>query len=358
MTRLRIAVVGASGYAGAELVSLLAVHPAAKLEALVADASAGRRFEDLHPGRRHLHTGMLAAFDADRLAGLDVVFLTQPHGAAALAARALLGRVGRIIDLSGDLRLPDAAAYRKWYGADHPAPELLGRAVYALPELFPDAIPGATLLSCPGCYATAAQLAAAPALRLAAAAGAGALAVTISAASGTTGAGRKAELDLGFSEVDGGLRAYRVGRHQHTPEIAQGLARHTGRGVAVTFVPHLAPFKRGIFATVVVANPAQLGQDEVLAAYREAYRGQPFVRVLDPAEALPRTSDVEHTNFCDLAPVVDAEGGTIVVLAVLDNLGKGAAAQAVQVMNLACGLPETAGLLPVGTSAQEDLCHV
>jgi N-acetyl-gamma-glutamyl-phosphate reductase len=176
--------------------------------------------------------------------------------------------------------------------------------------------------------------------------------VVISAVSGTSGAGRKADLALSFTEVADSLRAYRVGRHQHAPEIAQGLTRAAGRPVRVTFVPHLAPLPRGIFATVVAPLRGRLSAAEVVEAFRAAYAAAPFVRVLDPARRLPAVSDVAGTNFCDLAPVVDESAGTVVVLGVIDNLVKGAAGQAVQCLNLAEGLPETLGLLPGGPRSE------
>lgn len=343
---IRTAVVGASGYSGSELVGLLAAHPRVELAALQAASSAGSAFEELYPGKRHLYRGEIGAFDAVALDGLDAVFLALPHGASGAAAAALAGRVGRVIDLSGDLRMADAANYRRWYGREHPAPELLGRAVYALPELAGEAIRDAELLSCPGCYATVAQLAAAPGLELC-----GGSEVTISAVSGTSGAGRKASVPLSFSEVHGDLRAYRVGRHQHAPEIAAGLGRVVGRRVRVTFVPHLAPIERGIAATVVMAA-ADGAAEGALDAYRSAYAGRPFVRVCDPEEGLPAVRHVAGTNYCDIAPVVDREGGTLVVVAVIDNLMKGAAGQAVQVLNLACGWPETLGLVPASGESE------
>lgn len=338
---IRTAVVGASGYSGAELVRLLAGHPEASLESVHAASSAGERWEDLYPGREHLFSGAIQAFEPGAMAGLDAVFLALPHGASASAARALHGRVGKVIDLSGDLRFADAATYRHWYGREHPAPELLGKAVYGLPELFGSELAGADLISCPGCYATVAQLAAAPGLGLT-----GAPTVTISAMSGTSGAGRKGEVALSFSEVHGDLRAYRVGRHQHAPEIAQGLSRHTGSDVRVTFVPHLAPIERGIAATVVMPWAAG-SQAEAERVYRAAYSEAPFVRVRDGLKRPPAVRHVAGTNFCDLAPVVDAAGETLVVVAVIDNLLKGAAGQAVQVLNRACSLPETTGLMAV-----------
>lgn len=338
---IRTAIVGASGYSGAELVRLLAGHPGASLEAVCAASSAGERWEELYRGRDHLFRGEIRPFEPAALAGLDAVFLALPHGASASAARELRGRVGCVLDLSGDLRLPDEATYRRWYGRAHPAPELLGEAVYGLPELFGEGLRGAELISCAGCYATVSQIAAAPALAMA---GATATEVVVTAASGTSGAGRKGELALSFSEVFGDLRAYRVGRHQHAPEIAGGLSRYCGRRVRVTFVPHLAPIERGIAATVVL--PAEAEADELLAAYRRAYEDAPFVRVRDPAETLPAVRHVAGTNFCDLAPVADEAGGSTVVVATIDNLLKGAAGQAVQLLNLAFGLPETLGLLP------------
>jgi len=346
---IQTAIVGASGYAGAELVTLLQGHPHVELVAVCAAGSAGERWEELYPNRGHLFQDQIQSFDPDQLAGLDTVFLALPHGASATAVKQLKGRVGRIIDLSGDLRLNDAEEYRQWYGLEHPAPELLGSAVYGLPELFARPLPGADLIACAGCYATVTQLAAAPALALP---GVVADQVHISAASGTSGAGRKADLATSFSEVFGDLRAYRVGKHQHTPEIAGGLSRYANRPVRVTFVPHLAPIERGIAATVVLHCNGTPEQSDILAAYESAYTNSPFVRVRDPEDHLPAVRHVVGTNFCDLAPVVDRTGSSIVILGVIDNLLKGAAGQAVQVFNLAAGLPETAGLLPDSSRGQ------
>lgn len=339
---VRSAVVGASGYSGAELVGLLAVHPEVSIEAVVAASAAGKRWEELYPGRSHLFTGEIVSFRPEALFGLDVVFLALPHGESGSAAAALHGRVGRVIDLSGDLRLPDEDGYRRWYGREHPAPDLLGKAVYGLPEFFGDELPGADLVSCPGCYAAVSQLAVGPALRLE---GTGE-AVVISAMSGTSGAGRKADLALSFSEIFGDVRAYRVGQHQHAPEISMGLHRWSRREVRVTFVPHLVPIERGILVTGAVPLREAVTQAEVLDHYRRCYAAAPFVRVLDPAERLPAVRNVARTNVCELAPVVDESGETLVVIGVIDNLVKGAAGQAVQVFNLSAELPETLGLVP------------
>ena len=335
---IETAVVGASGYSGAELVGLLAGHPRASLQVVAGSASAGRRWEDLYPARAHRYRGEIRPFEPEALAGLDAVFLALPHGESAAAADGLLGRVGRIIDLSGDLRLADPATYERWYRREHPAPHLLGRAAYGLPELFAGDLVGAELVACPGCYPTVVQLAAAPALDLPGASSQ----VVASAVSGTSGAGRKADLALSFSEVFGDARAYRVGSHQHVPEMAMGLERHAGRSVQVTFVPHLIPIERGILATVVVGFDEGPEPAAVLDHYRRVYAEAPFVRVVDPADRLPSVRSVAGTNLCEMAPVVD--GTSLVVVAAIDNLLKGAAGQAVQVFNRIFGLPETTGL--------------
>ena len=279
--------------------------------------------------------GDILPFDPDRVAGLDAALLALPSGAAAQAAAALVGRVASVIDLSGDLRLGDAETYARWYGRPHPAPQLLGRAVYGLPELFGGELADAPLVACAGCYATVIQLAAAPWL---AACGDPAPSVHVTAASGTSGAGRKADLDLSFSEVFGDLRPYRVGRHQHVPEIVSGLTRIVGTAPRVTFVPILAPVERGIVAAVTMPTVEVPAAGDLVQTYRDHYDHADCVRVCDPAERLPTVRDVVGTNFCDLAPVADAAGGAVVVTGVIDNLLKGAAGQAVQVLERVFGL--------------------
>jgi N-acetyl-gamma-glutamyl-phosphate reductase len=348
VTVIRCAVVGATGYAGAELVGALAQHPEADLLHVQGDRSAGERWERLNRRGGHLFLGEVEPLDTQRLLGLDVVFLALPQGASPALAAALHRRVGLVVDLSGDLRFPDAAAHESWHGTPHERPELLGRAVYGLPELFGADLPGADLVACAGCYATVAQIAAAPALGLGERVGAR---VVVTAASGTTGAGRSADALLTFSEADGDLRAYRVGRHAHAPEIARGLSRRSGRDVSVTFVPHVAPLRRGILATVVLANPGGVSEGELRAAYERTYSTAAFARVL-PAGELPRVADVAHGPFCDLGLTVDQLSGDLVVVGALDNLMKGAATQAVQIMNLVLGLPETLGLLPETRTAE------
>jgi len=338
---IRTAVIGASGYTGSELVGLLAGHPMARIEALVGDRSAGARWEDLNPAKADLHQGDIVVFDPDALAGLDAAFLALPSGESAAVAQQLQGRVKCVIDLSGDLRLADAASYEHWYGRTHPAPDLIGTAVYGLPELFGEDLADADLVACAGCYSTVTQLAAAPALLT----GSVAPHVAVSAVSGTSGAGRTSDSALSFSEMFGDVRSYRIGRHQHTPEMINGLSRLAGRPVRVSFVPHLVPIERGIHATVVMDATGPIDQDGILDHYRAFYRDAPFVRVLDPADRLPSVRNVVGTNVCEVAPVVDSAGQSLVVVGAIDNLVKGAAGQAIQVLNRRFGLPETAGLM-------------
>jgi N-acetyl-gamma-glutamyl-phosphate reductase len=325
---------------------LLAGHPDVELVSIHADRSAGFAWGDLHPGLRHLHDGILQPLDADALAGLDVVFLALPSGVSASVAARLHGRVGTVIDLSGDLRLADAAQYRRWYGIDHPAPELLGRAVYGLPELAGDRLRNATLVASAGCYATVVQLAAAPLLVHGIVTGP----VRVVATSGTTGAGRKPDTALSFSEVHGDVRPYRVGRHQHVPEIESQLARRTGEPVGVTFVPQIAPLERGIVATVLLEPTARGTAYGALEVLQRTYADAPCVRVLRDGR-LPSARAVARTPFCDLAVVEDPGTGDVVVCGAIDNLMKGAASQAVQGMNAVFGLDPGAGL--VGRAAME-----
>jgi len=339
---IRCSVVGASGFAGAELVRWLSQHPDVMLRSLHASRSAGEQWERLYPEHQHLWQDKIQGFDEETLKGSDVVFLAQPHEASVRSAAQLLGKVGHIIDLSGGLRLKDPHAYEEWYGHPHPEPDILGSAVYGIPELFGEDLPGAKLVACGGCYATAAQLATAPAVNIP---GIHKDQITLSGLSGTSGAGRKADIALSFTMVSGNLKAYRVGHHQHVPEIQNSLASLSGVRPRLTFVPHLIPIERGILLNAVLCHDGKLDQEKALSYFQDFYANAPFVRVLDPNKSLPEVNAVRGSNFCDIAPVVDKAGQSLVIVAAIDNLGKGAASQAVQVMNLVCGMPETRGLL-------------
>jgi len=342
---ISVAVAGASGYAGGEILRLLLGHPAyaegrLTIGALTAAASAGSALADHHPHLPPLADRVLADTGAAVLAGHDVVFLALPHGhSAALAAE--LGDRTVVIDCGADFRLTDPAAWRRFYGSEH-----AGSWPYGLPELpgNREALRAATRIAVPGCYPTAALLALLPAV----AADLIEPAVTVVAVSGTSGAGRAAKVDLLASEVIGSARAYNVGGvHRHTPEIAQGLRAAGGRDVAVSFTPVLIPTARGILATCTAPTTASLPQ--IRSAYQEAYADEPFVFLL-PEGRLPQTGSVTGSNAAQVAVALDADAGVLVALCAIDNLVKGTAGAAVQSMNLALGWPETEGLPVVGVA--------
>jgi N-acetyl-gamma-glutamyl-phosphate reductase len=329
---MRAAVAGASGYAGGELLRLLLAHPDLEVGPVAAGASAGLPVTDLHPQLPSLADRTFAATDAAVLAEADVVFLALPHGeSAALAAQLPAGLP--VIDLGADHRLGSAADWERFYGTPY-----AGQWPYGLPELFRDDLRGALRIASPGCYPTSVALALAPLL------GRGLVEpadVVVVAASGTSGAGRGAKVGLLGSEVMGDLSAYKVGAHQHTPEIRQTLSRVTGREVSLSFTPVLAPMPRGILATCTARTSAT--ETELREALAAQYDGEPFVHVL-PAGRWPHTAATVGSNACQLQVTVDEDAGRAVVVSAIDNLGKGAAGQALQCANLALGLPETAGL--------------
>lgn len=340
-----VAVAGASGYAGAEILRLLLGHPAYSdggltIGALTAAGNAGSTLAEHHPHLLPLGQRILEPTEPGLLAGHDVVFLALPHGhSAELAGQ--LGPETIVIDCGADFRLTDAADWRRFYGSEY-----AGSWPYGLPELpgARDRLHGATRIAVPGCYPTAALLALFPAV----AADLVDPAVTVVAVSGTSGAGRAAKVDLLASEVIGSARAYNIaGAHRHTPEIAQGLRAVTDRAVTVSFTPVLIPTARGILATCTARTSAT--QSEIRAAYEKAYAEEPFVYLL-PEGQLPRTGSVIGSNAAQLAVAVDADAGVLVALCAIDNLVKGTAGAAVQSMNLALGRPETEGLSVVGVA--------
>ena len=345
MAMTSVAIAGASGYAGGEILRLLLGHPGYRdgrltLGALTAAASAGSTLAEHHPHLLPLAQRVLEPTDVEILAGHDVVFLALPHGhSAALAEQ--LGPDTVVIDCGADFRLTDAADWDRFYGTPY-----AGSWPYGLPELpgGRDRLRGATRIAVPGCYPTAALLALLPAV----AADLVEPAVTVVAVSGTSGAGRAAKVDLLASEVIGSARAYNIaGVHRHTPEIAQGLRAVTDREVSVSFTPVLIPTARGILATCTARTSASL--PEIRAVYEKAYDTEPFVYLL-PEGRLPATGSVIGSNAAQLAVAVDTDAGVMVAVCVIDNLVKGTAGAAVQSMNLALGWPETDGLSVVGVA--------
>jgi N-acetyl-gamma-glutamyl-phosphate reductase len=334
MTRLvSVSVVGPTGYAGGELVRLLAAHPNVEIASLHA---RDRNDEPLAATFPHLAPLHLSVTGGEPEPGVDVAFLALPGGQSASLAVRLAAQGTTVIDVGSDLRLRDPAAYPTWYGFEHPEPDALVRAVYGLTERARQRLPGATLISNPGCYPTAALLALAPL----AAAGAIGGHVTVDAKSGVSGAGRGVGSDYLFTELDGGTKAYGLRGHRHLPEIEQGLREAGTAEPSVSFVPHLVPQVRGLLATCHVELSSEVAPDDVQALLRETYAGEPFVHVVDAPPSTKLTSGTNHA-FLHAAAVGEHRA---VVLAAIDNMGKGAAGQAVQNMNVALGLPETAGL--------------
>ncbi len=336
------AVAGASGYAGGEVCRLLAAHPSIELRTVCADSSAGDLLSTHHPHLHGLGAYVLAATDPATLAGHDVVFLGLPHGHSAAVADTLSADT-LVVDLGADHRLSSAAAWERWYGGGHAS-----AWPYGMPEL-PGArekLSGARRIAVPGCYPTAAILAMGPAL----AAGLVGPDVVIVAASGTSGAGRKATTNLLGSEVMGAASAYGVGGvHRHTPEIAEHLSAAAGNDVRVSFTPVLAPMSRGILATCSAPLVGDVDPAAAMSVYAKAYAAEPFVTLL-PDGAWPSTAAVLGSNCVHLQVAVDTDAGRLVVVAALDNLTKGTAGAAIQSANLALGLPETLGLPMIGVA--------
>jgi len=345
MSTIRVAIAGATGYTGEELIRLLLHHPHVQLTHLAASAKwdRPRPISEVYPRFARRLDLPISSLDLERVSSLcDVAFLALPHGTAMSLAPDLLKAGKRVIDLSGDFRLQDPAAYPRWYTFEHPHPELLAdaRVAYGLTEFHKDEIAQAQLVANPGCYATSILLGCLPLFQ--------ANLVEdrrfiVDAKSGLSGAGRKADQALLFTEMTENLRAYKVNDHQHMPEVLQDITRITGRTARMGFVPQMIPVTRGLMSTLYVRTRATF--DEILDVYERRYAASaaPFVRVRPGV--LPELRDVVETNFCDLGLVYDTATETLIVGSALDNLTKGAAGQAVQNFNVMHGFPETTGLL-------------
>ncbi|ACY47842.1 N-acetyl-gamma-glutamyl-phosphate reductase [Rhodothermus marinus] len=336
----RIAILHGAGYVGGELIRLLLAHPHCQLVAVTSRTFAGRPLWHAHPALRGQTELTFVEEDALALSELDAVLIAAEHGQGARTVQHLLesGYPGVIIDLSADFRFREAAVYPAWFGFDHPAPELLGRFVYGLPEVYAPYAADTRLLANPGCFATGLALALWPLSRHLKDA-----TVAVTALTGASGSGVKPKATTHFPERDGNVRAYKVLAHQHLPEVQQVV----GTGLHIAFVPASGPWTRGIWGTVHVALPDGIGADEVASWYEAAYGQAPFVRLWP--DQLPELRYAVHTPFCDLGWIV--RDGHLVVGFALDNLLKGAASQAVQNLNLLLGLPQTAGLLPTPAPA-------
>ena len=342
MEKIRIGVLGASGYTGADLVRLAARHPNIEIVALTANTHAGKVMAEVFPHFFMLDLPKLVEWERVDWKGLDVAFCGLPHGTTQEITAAVLSANPnvKVIDMSADFRLLDMKTYAEWYGHEHRAPALQGEAVYGLTEIYRDKIRSARLVACPGCYPTAALLALVPLAR------AGLIDVQdiiIDAKSGVTGAGRGLKQNTLFSEAGEGLSPYSVAKHRHAPEIEQEIGAAVGAPVTVNFTPHLIPMSRGELCTSYVRLKGA-SADDLRAALEKAYRDEPFVHVA-PKGVLPQTQNVRGSNYVQIGVLADRIQGRAIVISVLDNLVKGSAGQAIQNMNVVFGLEETAGLL-------------
>ena len=339
---IKIGIIGGTGYTGVELLRLLAAHPQADLRVITSRGEAGKPVAALFPNLRGHVRLAFSEPDPKALAGCDVVFSATPNGVAMTHARELLSSGVKLIDLAADFRLKDPAVWEKWYGVPHACPELLAEAVYGLPEVNREKIRKARLIANPGCYPTAVQLGFLPLLANNLV---DAQHLVADAKSGVSGAGKKAEAHLLFSEAADSMKAYAVAGHRHLPEIRQGLEAAYAKPVGLTFVPHLIPMIRGIHATLYARLTRPM--EDLQALYERHYANEPFVDVM-PAGSHPETRSVRAANVCRIAVHRPQGGDTVVVLSVIDNLVKGAAGQAIQNMNILFGLDERAGLRQAG----------
>lgn len=339
----RVAVIGASGFTGAELLRICVGHPSFEVVRATGDSTAGRAVAEVHPSLAPVYPRLeLEAYRPEVADGCDVVFCGLPHGASQTIVPEIRDRAGVVVDLAADFRLDDPDLYPAWYGQAHTAPELLGQFAFGLPELFRADIRQAELIAAPGCYVTAAALALAPLLAAGAVEPTG---IVVDAASGVSGAGRPPRPDTAFCAVDEDFRAYGLLDHRHTPEMEMALSRHAGTEVEILFTPHLAPMNRGILATCYARPASAASTDDALGLLADAYEDEPFVTV---SERSPSTKATLGSNSVHLTARADPRTGWVVAISALDNLVKGASGQAVQCANLALGLDEGAGLAAAG----------
>ncbi len=338
--KIQTAIFGASGYTGQELIRILSGHPQVELAAVTSRRYAGRPVADVYPSLSSLTSLTYSNATPQEIANLcDVVFLALPHGVSMDIAPVFIKAGKKVIDLSADYRLRDLAVYEKWY-AKHTSADLFGQAVYGLPELYRQEIKESRLIANPGCYPTSIILGLAPVLKDKLV---DVSTIIADSASGVSGAGRDPQVSSLFCEVDGGFKAYKVGKHRHTPEIEQELNRLAGVKFAISFTPHLLPVKRGILSTVYATVKKDITLAGLYSLYASFYAQEKFVRI-SPAGTYPNISSVCGSNYCDIGLAHDPRTNRVIIVSAIDNLIKGAAGQAVQNMNLICSLAEDTGL--------------
>jgi N-acetyl-gamma-glutamyl-phosphate reductase len=338
---VRVAICGGSGYTGSELLRILSQHTGVEVNAVTSEKSAGKKVTDLFPHLVKYSNLNYGPMEKDRLLSkADIFFMALPHAASQEAVDFFFQKGKRVIDLSADYRLSDPVVYEEWYNTPHHYHNTLKRAVYGLPELYRKVIKKARLIANPGCYPTSALLAIYPALK------AGLIdpeSIIVDSKSGTSGAGRKADVAVSFCEVNEGFKAYGVGVHRHTPEIEQGLSDIAGRAVMIDFTPHLVPIDRGIVTTAYAKLTKKISTGKVVELYNRKYVNEPFVKVLEEG-FYPNAKHVRGSNYCFIGIKVNERTNTLVMASTIDNLVKGASGQVVQNMNIMLGFEETTAL--------------
>ena len=339
MDKKKVAVLGASGYTGSDLLRILLEHPNVEITHLTAEKHAGRMISDVFPHLKGLIDLELKPLKPKSIPkNIDVIFAALPHGTSAAVIKELYDRDVKIIDLGADFRISNKN-YKKWYG-QHPCPELIKKAVYGITELNREKIKKAKLIANPGCYPTSSILGLAPLVKNKLA---DESSIIVDSKSGVSGAGRSPSLDYHFSEVNEGLKAYKVGEHRHMPEIEEALSNYSGLNVKVSFTPHLIPMDRGILSTIYVNLNKKLTTKKLIDIYSKHYKDERFVRI-STEKIYPSTKQVRGSNFCDIGIKVNSAGNRAVIVSVIDNLVKGASGQAVQNMNVMLGYDEHTGI--------------
>jgi N-acetyl-gamma-glutamyl-phosphate reductase len=338
--KIHVSLIGASGYSGVELIKILLHHPNVIIDKLFANTSAGKHLSEVAPVFRKTFDPVLESFSIEKIAQSDLVFIALPSGEALNLVPHILAAGKKVIDLGGDFRLKNTSLYERYYKRTHTALKELSDAVYGFPEWHAPQLKNAAFISNPGCYPTSAILPLVPLLKDGVIENTG---IAISSLSGVSGAGKSSSLEMSFTEVNESVRAYKVGTHQHIPEIRMALEQISGKPAIVSFVPHLIPITRGIYTTSYAMLASGKTEKDVLSAYEKHYGAAPFVRF--SATAVPDIKNVVHTNYIDIGFKIFSENRQVVILSVIDNLVKGAAGQAVQNMNVMLGLKETEGLL-------------
>jgi N-acetyl-gamma-glutamyl-phosphate reductase len=337
----KVCICGGSGYTGVELLRILSHHPGVVVTGVTSEKSAGKRVSDVFPHLAYYRGLVYESLDREKLLDkAEIFFLALPHGASQEAVHFFYSKNRKVIDLSADYRLSDPAVYEKWYNLPHAFLPTLKKAVYGLPELYRNRIRKANLIANPGCYPTGAILGLLPALK-------GKIAdvssIIIDSKSGTSGAGRKADITVAYCEVNEGFKAYAVGTHRHTSEIEQELSLLCSREINVNFTPHLLPVDRGILTTIYIPLVKKLTGEQIVKAYCQAYKNEPFVRVLNYGK-YPNIKNVRGTNFCEIGLKLNERTQTLIIVTAIDNLVKGASGQAVHNMNIMMGFAETTAL--------------